>query len=88
MFERMKGLYEVRVRDQDAKVGEVKVFLIPGNPGERSLMVDAGFGTRECYEKLKSLASPAASWIFLSLTVTTTTREWQEPSQKREPEFL
>ena len=53
MFERMKGLYEVRVRDQDAKVGEVKVFLIPGNPGERSLMVDAGFGTRECYEKLK-----------------------------------
>ena len=53
MFARMKGLYEVRVRDQDAKVGEVKVFLIPGNPGERSLMVDAGFGTRECYEKLK-----------------------------------
>ena len=23
-----------------------------------------------------------------ALTVTTTTREWQEPSQKREPEFL
>ena len=53
MFERAEGIYEIRLHNQDLGVSEVKIFLIPGKPGERSLMIDTGFGNEECFGRLK-----------------------------------
>jgi len=47
MIKRMPGIYEVRLRDQEKEVSEIRIFLIPGGRGKRSLMVDAGFGSWE-----------------------------------------
>ncbi len=53
MFERIDGIYEIHLRNQDVGVSEVKVFLIPGKPGERSLMIDTGFGNEDCFNRIK-----------------------------------
>ena len=53
MFERAEGIYEIRLHNNDLGVSEIKIFVIPGNPGKRSLMIDTGFGNEECYRRLK-----------------------------------
>lgn len=47
MIERVPGIYEVVLKDKEKEVSEIRIFLIPGGRGERSLMVDAGFGSWE-----------------------------------------
>lgn len=53
MIERAPGIYEVALRSNEGKgVGEIRIFLIPGHDGERSLMVDAGFGEEVCFDQM------------------------------------
>lgn len=53
MIERASGIYEVALRSGEGKgVGEIRIFLIPGTFGNRSLMIDAGFGEAGCLEKM------------------------------------
>lgn len=53
MIERAPGIYEVALRSGEGKgVEEIRVFLILGYEGERSLMVDAGFGEECCLEQM------------------------------------
>jgi len=54
MIERAPGIYEVTLISGTGKgVGEIRVYLIPGKEGQRSLMVDAGFGEEACLEKME-----------------------------------
>lgn len=53
MIERAPGIYEVTLRSNEGKgIGEIRIFLIPGHEGERSLMVDAGFGEEVCLHQM------------------------------------
>ena len=53
MIERASGIYEAALRSGEGKgVGEIRIFLIPGTFGNRSLMIDAGFGEAGCLEKM------------------------------------
>ena len=42
MLERAPGIYEVVLHSNQKSIDEIKIFLIPGREGERSLMVDGG----------------------------------------------
>ena len=46
MLERAPGIFEVELHSNQKSIDEIKIFLIPGNDGERSLMVDAGSASR------------------------------------------
>ena len=48
MLERAPGIFEVELHSNQKSIDEIKIFLIPGKDGERSLMVDAGFRSRTC----------------------------------------
>lgn len=53
MIERAPGIFEVPLRSgEGAGVGEIRIFVIPGHEGERSLMVDAGFGEEVCLNQM------------------------------------
>ena len=47
MVERVPGIFEVTLYDYEKGVSEMRIFIIKGNRGERSLMIDAGFGNTE-----------------------------------------
>lgn len=47
MIERIPGIYEITLYDRINTVNEIRVFLIPGKKGERSLLIDAGFQNDE-----------------------------------------
>ncbi len=54
MRELMPGIYELSLESQnDPGVKAIKLFLIPGKPGERSLLIDTGFKTTDCLAKLQ-----------------------------------
>lgn len=53
MLERAPGIYEVELYSNLKSISEIKIFLIPGRDGERSLMVDAGFRRRQCLEVME-----------------------------------
>ena len=53
MLERAPGIYEVVLHSNQKSIDEIKIFLIPGREGERSLMVDAGFRKRQCLETME-----------------------------------
>lgn len=48
MVERTPGIFEVILHSNKSSISEIKIFLVPGKEGERSLMVDAGFRSRQC----------------------------------------
>lgn len=71
MIQRTPGIYEIALYDHTDSVNEIRVFLIPGAPGKRSLLVDAGFENRESQkileESLKKLNIPFESLdVFLT----------------------
>ena len=47
MLERAPGIFEVELHSNQKSIDEIKIFLIPGKDGERSLMVDAGFSQQD-----------------------------------------
>jgi len=53
MIQRTTGIYEIALYDHTDTVNEIRVFLIPGIPGQRSLLVDAGFDNRESRKTLE-----------------------------------
>lgn len=53
MLERAPGIYEIKLCGNLKSVSEIKIFLIPGRDGGRSLMVDAGFRRRECLKVME-----------------------------------
>ncbi len=54
MIERASGIFEVTLISGTGKsVGEIRIYLIPGKAGQRSLMIDAGFGEDACLEKME-----------------------------------
>lgn len=48
MVERAPGIFEVELHSSQRTISEIKIFIVPGGAGERSLMVDAGFRNRQC----------------------------------------
>lgn len=71
MVERAPGIYEVKLYNTKKSGDEIRVFLIPGNPGEKSLMVDTGYAGSQCLsileEALKHLGiKPEELDIFLT----------------------
>ena len=53
MLERAPGIFEVELHSDAMSVNEIKIFLIPGTDGGRSLMVDAGFRRRDCLKVME-----------------------------------
>ncbi len=54
MVERVPGIYEYSLKSLvGGGINEIHIFLVPGGPGRRSLMVDAGFGEGHCLEETK-----------------------------------
>lgn len=47
MIERVPGIFEITLYDYEKGVSEMRIFIVKGNRGERSLMIDAGFGSTE-----------------------------------------
>ena len=45
MREIAEGIYEVILHDKEKEVGEMRVHIVKGKPGKRSLVVDTGFGS-------------------------------------------
>lgn len=54
MLERAPGIYEVELHSNQKSIDEIKIFLIPGKNGGRSLMVDAGFRSRQCQKTMEA----------------------------------
>lgn len=55
MTERAPGIYEVELHSDQMSVKEIKIFIVKGNPGERSLMVDTGFRSRKCLARMEGV---------------------------------
>ncbi len=53
MIERVPGIYEITLCDTMNTVNSIQVYLIPGGPGQRSLLIDTGFENRESWETLR-----------------------------------
>ena len=53
MIERVPGIYEITLCDTMNTVNPIQVYLIPGGPGQRSLLIDTGFENRESWETLQ-----------------------------------
>ena len=68
MLERAPGIFEVELHSNQKSIDEIKIFLIPGKDGERSLMVDAGFRNKDCLRVMErrweNWESPMTGWIY------------------------
>ena len=53
MIQRAPGIYEIKLYDHTDTVSEIRVFLIPGQSGQRSLLIDAGFENPESRNTLE-----------------------------------
>lgn len=53
MRETVPGIFEIELTDGRMSIGKIHIYLIPGRPGGRSLMIDAGFCRPQCLEDLK-----------------------------------
>ena len=70
MIERASGIYEVTLRSGMGKgVGEIRIYVIPGTFGGRSLMIDTGFGEEGCLPA-RSTAESSYRPTLLSFTST------------------
>ena len=71
MLERAPGIYEVELCSNQKSISEIKIFLIPGRDGGRSLMVDAGFRKQQCLESMEeALASLGITYDKLDIFLT------------------
>lgn len=52
MVERLPGIYEIDLKTDTGVTNEMHVFLIPGKPGERSLMIDTGYRKKNCLQTM------------------------------------
>lgn len=55
MVERVPGIYEIELYSNLRSVNEIKIFLVPGSEGGRSLMVDTGFRNRQCLTVMEEI---------------------------------
>lgn len=53
MREEVPGVFKIELSDSRMSIGRIHIYVIPGKPGGRSLMIDAGFGRPQCLEVLK-----------------------------------
>lgn len=71
MLERAPGIYEVKLYNDQKGIGEIKIFLIPGRDGGRSLMVDTGFRRKECLESMeRAMGSLGITYDKLDIFLT------------------
>lgn len=71
MREIAEGIYEVILHDKEKEVGEMRVHIVKGKPGKRSLMVDTGFGSQESLEDMEeALAALDISYKDLDIFLT------------------
>ncbi|MDO5143508.1 MAG: MBL fold metallo-hydrolase [bacterium] len=52
MLERMPGLYEFTLSERPGSTDTVTLYLVKGAPGQRSLLIDSGYGTPFCLASL------------------------------------
>ena len=48
MIECQPGIYEVLLETDRGVTNKINIFIIPGNKGGRSLMIDTGFRDERC----------------------------------------
>lgn len=48
MLERFPGIYEITVDESEGSANTIQLYLVKGNPGQRSLLVDAGYSSQWC----------------------------------------
>lgn len=53
MKEQAPGIYDVELHSSQKSISEIHIYIIKGKPGQRSLMVDAGFRSRSCLKKME-----------------------------------
>ena len=71
MREIAEEIYEVILHDKEKEVGEMRVHIVKGKPGKRSLMVDTGFGSQESLEDMEeALAALDISYKDLDIFLT------------------
>lgn len=52
MLERLPGLYEFSIEERPGSPIMITLYLIRGKAGERSLLVDSGYGTPHALQQL------------------------------------
>ena len=52
MIERLPGIFEIELTAGGEVTDKVRIFLIPGKPGERSLMIDTGYNKPHCLREI------------------------------------
>ena len=71
MRELLPGIYETELTSDQGTTRQIHTYLIPGQPGERSLMVDTGYRKRNCLEEMKkNLAYLGIRYEMLDIFLT------------------
>lgn len=55
MREEVPGIFKAELTDDRMSIGKIHIYLIPGRPGRRSLMIDAGFCRPQCLKSLQDV---------------------------------
>lgn len=55
MVQQAPGIYDVELHSNQLSISEIHIFIVKGKPGGRSLMIDAGFRSQSCLEKMESV---------------------------------
>lgn len=55
MIECQPGIYEVLLETDRGVTNKINIFIIPGNKGGRSLMIDTGFRDERCLKTMESV---------------------------------
>lgn len=55
MTELLPGIFEIELTSDQGVTREIHIFLIPGKPGERSLMIDTGYRKQNCLKKMEEI---------------------------------
>lgn len=53
MIQPVPGIYKITLYDDGDTVNAIQVYLIPGDPGQRSLLIDTGFENQTSWQTLK-----------------------------------
>lgn len=73
MIEKFKGIYELKLSSEknNESVSTINIFIIPGNEGERSLLIDCGFKDKKSLEQIdEALKSLNIKYDELDLFIT------------------
>ena len=86
MREIAEGIYEVILHDKEKEVGEMRVHIVKGKPGKRSLMVDTGFGSQESLEDMEEALIFRTRILIFSLHISIMiTVVWRARLRKKAP---